>query len=129
MNKSNWKGFERDVAKDFGGRRNPLSGGNSGVTRGDTRDTGDLFIECKKRKKLSVWTLFKQVEELAKREDKLPVVALKETGKHGYLLVIKPEDLIRVCGQYIRSAPDEETQSEEDKLRGLDYGPTDIRID
>lgn len=98
MNKSNWKGFERKVAKFFGTERTPLSGGNSKHTRSDTlHDT--LFVECKKRKSMSVVKLYDSVRRLAKKEGKYPVVAITETGRRGYLLVIAPEDLQLVANQ------------------------------
>lgn len=99
-NRSNWKGFEREVAKDFGGTRTPLSGSNSKHTRADVIHEY-LFIECKKRKEHSHHTLFKKVEKYANQESaKIPVVATKETGKHGYLIILRPEDLMRVAKLY-----------------------------
>lgn len=94
--KSAWKGFERLVAENFGTKRVPLSGSNSG--HGTNSDTlhPKLYIECKVRAKISLWQLFKDTEGKAKVENKIPVVAIKQKGEKGYLLVIRPEDLEKV---------------------------------
>jgi hypothetical protein len=102
MNRSNWKGFERKVAKDFGTERTPLSGRNSKHTASDTLHEW-LFIECKKRKKMAVVKLFDCIKPLAKDEGKFPVLAITETGRRGYLLVIDPKDLMVVANQYERA--------------------------
>lgn len=95
-NKSNWKGFEREVAEGFGTERTPLSGGNSKHTRSDTLHSL-LFIECKKRKKMTIHSLYEKTKKLAKKENKIPVVVTKETGKHGYLITLDPRDLDEVA--------------------------------
>jgi len=98
MNISNFKGMERKVAKFFGTERTPLSGGNSKHTRSDTlHDT--LFVECKKRKKMAIVKLYDEVKKLARKEGKFPVVAVTETGRAGFLLVIDPKDLVLIANQ------------------------------
>ena len=74
--KSTWKQFERRVATLFGGKRVPLSGGNSGHTRADVMGVGGLFIEAKLRAKSALWSLFDSTKPLAKAEGKLPVLAI-----------------------------------------------------
>lgn len=91
--KSTWKRFERVVATFFGTRRVPLSGSNSGHNTNSDSMHPEIYIECKVREKFSIWTLFKDTEEKAKVEKKVPVVALKQKGEQGYLLLIRPEDL------------------------------------
>lgn len=91
--KSCWKGFERIVASFFGTRRVPLSGSNSGHNTNSDSMHPEIYIECKVREKFSIWSLFKDTEEKAKVEKKVPVVALKQKGEQGYLLLIRPEDL------------------------------------
>jgi len=83
----NWKAFERGIAKSVGSERTPLSGGNSKQTLSDTLHQ-ELFIECKHRKSLSVVSLFRATRELAKKEGKEPILALKENGRHGEVAVI-----------------------------------------
>ena len=96
---TNWKNAERTVAKFFDTRRTPLSGGNSGHTRSDTLHD-KLFIETKYRKGgFSVVNLWKNVQKLAKKEDKIPVVALRTKGSPLTHLVIEVNDLIKVMNE------------------------------
>lgn len=90
--KSTWKNRERTIAKDYGTRRTPLSGGNGGVTRSDTWHP-DLFLEIKLRAKHSAVQLWDKTKQLADQENKLPGVMLCEKGRPGYWLVIKDTDL------------------------------------
>ena len=90
--KSTWKQFERDVASFFHSKRTPLSGGNSGITRSDTRSE-HFFVEAKLRAKFQLYTLFKETKKLAQSENKIPIVAIREKGKQGFLLLVAPEDI------------------------------------
>lgn len=91
--KSAWKSFERVVAAYFGTRRVPLSGSNSGHGTNSDSLHPKLYIECKVRSKFSLWQLFVDTEKKAKIEGKIPVVAVKQKGEKGYLLIMRPEDL------------------------------------
>ena len=95
--KSAWKSFERLVASFFGTKRVPLSGSNSG--HGTNSDTlhPKLYIECKVRSKIAIWQLFVDTEGKAEVEEKIPVVALKQKGAKGYLLVMRPNDLTKIA--------------------------------
>lgn len=88
-----WKSFERVVASFFGTKRVPLSGSNSGHGTNSDSLHPKLYIECKVRGKISLWSLFTDTESKAKVEGKVPVVAIKQKGERGYLLVIRPDDL------------------------------------
>lgn len=90
-----WKSLERKVAKLLGGTRTPLSGGSSKHTRGDVIHP-DFYVECKLRKRMAVWSLFRETEILAKREGKMPVVVLKEKGKKGELVVLRLTDFVEL---------------------------------
>ena len=94
--KNTWKQFERDVATLFGTKRVPLSGSNSG--HGTNSDTlhERLYIECKVRQKISLWVLFEDTEKKAKAEKKIPVVAIKQKGSRGMLLVMRPNDVEKI---------------------------------
>lgn len=94
--KSTWKSFERTVAALFGTKRVPLSGSNSG--HGTNSDTlhEKLYIECKVRQKISLWSLFEDTEKKAKAEKKTPVVAIKQKGSKGMLLLVRPKDLKKI---------------------------------
>ena len=96
MSKS-WKVFERKVARMFGTERTPLSGGNSRHTRSDTLHP-ELFVECKKHKKMAIHKLWKETKELADLESKVPVVITKETGKQFTLVTARIQDLEVVLG-------------------------------
>lgn len=91
--KSAWKSFERLVASFFGTKRVPLSGINSGHGTNSDSLHPKIYIECKVRHKFSLWSLFIDTEKKAKVENKVPVVAIKQKGEKGYLLVVRPDDL------------------------------------
>lgn len=91
-----WKSFERLVASFFGTKRVPLSGSNSGHGTNSDSLHPKLYIECKVRGKISLWSLFTDTENKAKVEGKIPVVAIKQKGERGYLLVMRPDDLEKI---------------------------------
>lgn len=95
--RSTWKAFERLVADFFGTRRTPLSGSNSG--HNTTSDTlhPEVYVECKYRAKMAVYELFNDTVLAAKLEEKIPVVAIKQKGEKGYLLVMRSQDLHRLA--------------------------------
>lgn len=85
--------MEREVARFFNTERVPLSGSNS---RHDTCSDSlhkKLYIECKYRKTMAVRNLYDDTAEKARKENKVPVVALRVKGKQGVLLVARPEDV------------------------------------
>jgi hypothetical protein len=99
-----WKTFERIVARDFGTERNPLSGENS---RHDTNSDSlhkRVYIEAKRDQKYFGKTfrdLVHDTFEKAKREKKIPMIALKEKGKQGYLIVVRSTDLKKLAKEMI----------------------------
>lgn len=95
--KSAWKSFERVVAEFFGTRRVPLSGSNSGHGTNSDSLHDKLYIECKLRGKISLWQLFEDTEKKAKQENKIPIVAIKQKGSRGYLLVMRPFDIRKIA--------------------------------
>lgn len=94
--KSCWKSFERVVAKMFGTTRVPLSGSNSGHGTNSDSLHKTLYIECKVRGKSATYSLFLDTLEKAKAEGKIPIVAVKQKNTKGFLLVIRPEDLVQI---------------------------------
>tara|TARA_Y100000590_G_C14854379_1_gene688898 strand:- start:119 stop:421 length:303 start_codon:yes stop_codon:yes gene_type:complete len=90
-----WKQRESDVANFFHGKRTPLSGGNSKITRSDVIHD-ELFIECKLKKKHSVVSLWDETKELAKKEGKTPVVALCEKERPGFWVMVHSNDLYKL---------------------------------
>lgn len=103
-----WKSFERTVATYFGTRRVPLSGSNSGHGTNSDSLHPKLYIECKVRSKIALWQLFTDTEKKAKVEGKVPVVAIKQKGEKGYLLVMRPEDLEKINEIRLESSSVEE---------------------
>ena len=87
-----WKKRESNVADFFQGRRTPLSGGNSKITRSDVIHE-DLFIECKLKKKHTVITLWDATKKLAVKEGKTPVIALCEKERPGFWIMVHSSDL------------------------------------
>jgi len=82
-----WKVQERRSASKLGGERNPLSGGASRHTQGDVIHP-KLYVECKWASKIALLTLMHDTEAKAKKEKKVPVLALHKKGeKHDYYLV------------------------------------------
>lgn len=96
-----WKAVERRVAKYWGTERTPFSGSNSKITASDSLHK-NLFIETKLRTKWSIFTLYNEVEEKAKKEGKIPVLCLHEKNKHGFLIVIKNENLDKIIEERIK---------------------------
>ena len=100
MNRNTWKAGERRVAKFFNTLRTSLSGGNSKITRSDTMHP-DLFIEVKHNAKRSaVRTLYDETAKLAKKEKKIPVLALLEMNRPGFLLVVHSHDFPAIADLY-----------------------------
>lgn len=89
-----WKARERALARMFGTQRTPLSGGNSRHTRSDSLHP-TIFIETKLRRRHAVLSLYDSVAELAKRENKLPLVVLSEHRRKGFFVVM-PLDILGI---------------------------------
>jgi len=97
-NKSNWKGTEREVAQCFGTKRAPVC---NNQTHSDTFHD-NLYIEIKKRKKFTLWKLFEDTKKKAIKENKIPVVAIKQKYKEGFLILCRPDDLEDIAEELIR---------------------------
>ena len=75
--RNTWKKREMKIAKDFGTKRNPLSGSMSGHSSSDSlSDT--FYLESKLRAKPGGWNLFMDTRDKAKRENKIPIVILSK---------------------------------------------------
>ena len=96
-----WKARERRMAKDFGTVRNPLSGGNSGVTRSDSRHP-TLYLECKSGVKHKIWTLLDDTIPKAKLENKTPVLITFRNSSPGYLISVHSKDFEKVAVEYLK---------------------------
>ena len=99
-NRRTWQLLEQRVASFFNSRRTPLSGSASAHTESDTLHAA-LFIEVKLRQKSPITDLFTQVQEKAKKENKIPLLALQKKNHKGWLFVCRPED-IHVISSYAK---------------------------
>lgn len=92
-----WKKVEARIADHINpgvGKRVPLSGSNSGHdTCGDGRNLNGIYVETKHRKKHQITTLHDDTRKKAKKENRVPVTAIHETGRHGFLYVVHSEDI------------------------------------
>ncbi len=99
--RSTWKRREGDIAKFFFSTRTPLSGGNSKHTRSDSLSP-TFYVEAKFRERHAVAELYRDTAAKAKVEGKLPICALCEKGKEGFLLVIDSKHFASVAKAYLR---------------------------
>ena len=72
-----WKIREGKIAKDFGTKRNPLSGSMSGHPSSDSLSE-TFYLESKLRANPPGWNLFLDTREKAKLEKKIPIVVLSK---------------------------------------------------
>jgi len=101
-----WKKSEEKLARFFGSTRRPLSGGNSKTGRDDSLHPV-LFLENKYTSRSALWTLYRKTRELAKKEDRIPVIGISEPAAPGTLLVIHTDDLEEVFLEYIKANYDQ----------------------
>ena len=102
MADKSWKRVEREVARYFGCERNPLSSRHSrhGTESDSLHDI--LYIETKRDKKFLGKTfldLLRGTRIKAKKEQRIPVVCLKEHGKRGFWIVVHSEHLKNVANE------------------------------
>jgi hypothetical protein len=98
--RTSWKRRERNAASLFGAQRQALSGSCGRDERGRSDTTDDrLFIETKLRASSSVRSLCEKTRELARREQKVPVLTLYAKGKPGALIVVHENDLAAVASE------------------------------
>jgi len=95
-----WKKAERKAAALFATERAPLSGSNGKVTESDSLHPR-LFIETKYRKAWSILTLWRSILKKARKEKKIPVIAIREKGKHGQWLLIHSDDLKAIAKELV----------------------------
>ena len=96
-----WKVRERKIAQFFGTVRNSLSGGNSKLTRSDScHET--LYVESKLAKRHKIWTLYEEALPRAKKENKIPVLAIAKSNKPGFLVVLHSQDFKMICIRYLK---------------------------
>ena len=101
--KSCWKSRERAIAALFGARRQRCSGssGREDCSRSDSSHPR-LFIEAKLRATHAARTLYDETRALAKKEGKVPVVALADKGRPGFLICVHSDDWDAVVAEYLK---------------------------
>jgi len=101
--RNTWKAAERRVAAMFGTLRQRLSGssGRADETAADAKHPR-LFIEIKYRESHAVRTLYDDTAEKAKHEGKLPLVALVDKRKPGFLICLHIDHLSAVAAEVQR---------------------------
>ena len=106
-NRSTWKKAESRVAALFEARRQVLSGscGRDDLSRSDSTHPR-LFIESKYRERHAVRSLLDDTKALARKEGKIPIVALIDKGRPGFLVCIHSDDLPVVVVEYTLANPD-----------------------
>lgn len=87
-----WKAFERRVARFFHGERAPV---HNKETRADVLHD-DLYLECKQRANPSIWKLWEETADRAKKEGKTPVICYSKKYKNGFLIVVHSDDFLKV---------------------------------
>lgn len=88
-----WQKAEQRVAEWFGAHRNYGSGSCGSVARSRSDSTHELlYIEEKYRERSATRTLHDDAKAKAKKEGKVPVVALVDKSRPGFLLVIHCDD-------------------------------------
>ena len=88
-----WKNFERRVAKKLGGERIPVADKRSHLDV-----INDKFaVECKYRRKLSMFLKDAIMQAEEGRGDKMPIVALGE--KYSADIFIKIENFLKLIGE------------------------------
>jgi hypothetical protein len=60
-----------------------------------------LFLECKLREKQAIWSLWADTAKKARKENKTPVVAIKEKGRQGEIYCIHGDDLETVLTELL----------------------------
>lgn len=98
--KRTWQRFEAAVAAIFGTKRVPFQVCNQGIILTPILCILIFTYECKLRESFSIWRLFDDTSKKAKKEGKIPLVAIKEKNKKGCLFIISPDNLKELADLY-----------------------------
>lgn len=118
-----WKKDERKIARDFHLERNPLSGNRTAMPGNDSRklrpeecealgikESPPIQIEVKRRegkKRFYCSGILDEARNIAKKHGDIGIVALKEKGRHGYVVCVHSKDLKRFAEEVTKHyAPD-----------------------
>ena len=101
--RTTWKRAEAQHRRaDWGAAAGAVgSAGRGDATRSDTTHAR-LFVEVKRRDRQTARTLFDATKALARKEGKVPILALVDKGRPGFLVVIHADDLAEVAAELAR---------------------------
>lgn len=116
-----WQKGEQRVAAAFESKRNIGSGsmGRSDKTASDSTHPV-LFIECKHRERHSAVSLWRDTAKKAKKEDKIPVIALLEKGKPGFWIMAHIDHLPLVTAELAKARLEERAKELEGQANFLE---------
>jgi hypothetical protein len=90
-----WKKFERTVARFFGCERTgPMQEKDANDINHDC-----LHVQCKHSKKIAIVNVWDAAKAVADKEGKIPCVAIKQKGRHGWWIMVRAEDLTAIANQ------------------------------
>lgn len=104
--KYQWQKTEKKAAQFVNCKRTPFSGSTSGLTHSDSLHDR-LFLEMKTSKKHAVKTLYDKTKTLANKENKIPVLVLRETASKDTLWVLEERDLVKLLQEVDLNRVDE----------------------
>lgn len=97
-----WKAQERRVSNFFGTKRVPLSGRNSGHNTSSDSLHERLYIEAKYRKRIPIFDLWPEIYKKAKKENKIPVLAVKSMQISDDIFCIRKMDLEKLVEERLQ---------------------------
>jgi hypothetical protein len=111
-----WQQAEGRAAALFGCNRQVCSGssGRLDLTNSDSTHP-KLFIESKLRGRHTTRTLHDGTKTLAVKEKKVPILALFDKNRPGFLVCVHSDDLMVLVAEYVAALDPEER----DRLEGL----------
>jgi thymidylate synthase len=90
-----WKKFERTIARFFGCER------TGPMQAKDANDINHeiLHVQCKHSQRHAIVSVWDAAKVVADKAGKIPCVALKQKGRHGWWIMCKADDLTAVANQ------------------------------
>lgn len=90
-----WKKLERAVARFFGTERTgPMQSKNASDINHDL-----IHCQCKHAKRHAILTVWNAAKKEADKTGKIPCVAIKQKGRHGFWLMMHSSDLTAIANQ------------------------------
>lgn len=95
MHRRTWQKFEQAVARFFGCQRSgPMQSKDANDIDHDT-----LHVQCKHGKRHAIISVWDAAKLVADKDGKIPCVAIRQTGRKGWWLLVKADDLTAVANQ------------------------------